>query len=68
MERPDERIALTLATRADARLTQPVLVDPLTSAVYQLDGAEQRGDQWTFADVPLADHPLIVTDRPVALE
>lgn len=67
MERSDERINLTLATRPDAHLTQPVLVDPLTSTVYQLDGVEQRGDQWILADAPLADHPLIVTDRAVAL-
>ncbi len=67
MERPDERVKLTLGTRRDASLAQPVLVDPLTSTVYQLGGSEQRGDQWTLADAPLADHPLIVTDRAVVL-
>lgn len=66
MERPDERIDLTLGTAAEARLTQPVLVDPLTSTVYQLDGAKLRGDLWRLADAPLAGHPLIVTDRQVA--
>jgi hypothetical protein len=67
VERPDERVTLSLASRPDARLEQPVLVDPLTAAVYALDNAERHGDRWTFRGAPLADHPLLITDRAVAL-
>lgn len=66
VERPDERVALTVATRTDARLTQPVLIDPLTALVHQPSGAKPHGDQWIFPDLPLADHPLLLTDRSVA--
>ena len=66
-ERPDEVIDLTLSTRPDARLIQPVLVDPLTATVYQLPSAANSGDKWVVASAPLADHPLIVTDRTIAL-
>jgi hypothetical protein len=67
MERADESITLAFPSRPDARLTQPVLVDPLTATVHEFARAEQHGDQWTFTGAPLADHPLLVTDRSVAL-
>ena len=67
VERPDECVAFTVETRPDAGLNEPVLVDPLTAHVYPLKAAEKRGDRWTFSHAPLADHPLVVTDRSVAL-
>ena len=66
-ERPDERVDLTLGSRPDASLVEPVLVDPLTATVYQLNNTTRRGDQWVIAKAPLADHPLIVADRSVVL-
>ncbi len=62
MERPDELVTLTVATRSDARLDKPVLVDPLDATIYQPKNAERTGDKWVFAGLRLADHPLIVMD------
>lgn len=67
VERSDERINLTLGTLPEARLDQPVLVDPLTGIVHQITQAERRSDGWAIPDSPLADHPLLVTDRSIAL-
>lgn len=66
-ERADERISLTLPIQAGAQLTTPVLVDPLSATIYRLDDAQRRGDQWKIAQAPLADHPLILTDRSVVI-
>lgn len=67
VERPDESIDLTLRTRPDANLIQPVLIDPLTSSIYALDEGQRSGDQWNFPCAPLADHPLLITDRSLVL-
>jgi hypothetical protein len=61
-ERADEQVSLTIPDRAGARLTVPVLIDPLSATVYGLDQARRQGDQWKLV-APLADHPLILTDR-----
>ncbi len=42
-------------------LNEPVLVDPLHQHVLRLD-ARIEGDTWRFT-APLADHPLIITER-----
>ncbi len=67
VERPDERITLAFASQPGARLERPVLVDPLNAAVYALEHAEEHDGRWTFRGAPLADHPLLITDRAVAL-
>ena len=67
MERPDAHVTLTLSGRQDAQLTHPVLVDPLSATVYQLPIPKRRGAEWEIIGAPLADHPLIVTDRSVVL-
>jgi len=66
-ERTDEQVDLTLPSHGGARLTAPVLVDPLTSTVYRLDRAQRHGDAWKIPAAPLADHPLLLTDRAVAV-
>jgi hypothetical protein len=45
-----------------AKLDQPVLIDPLTSEICRIEGVRQ-GDTWTFAQLPLVDYPLLLTDR-----
>ncbi len=65
-ERADEQVDLSLPVRAAGPWTTPVLIDPLTSSVYSLPAAQRRGERWLIAGVPLADHPLLLTDRTVA--
>ena len=67
MERPDVFGTLSLAAVKDAELKQPVLVDPLSAKVFELPATQRDGDRWEFPGAPLADHPLIVTDRSVVL-
>ena len=67
MERPDEQLTLTVTTRPDTRLDEPVLVDPLDATIYQPRAAEHAGDRWVFEGLRLADHPLIVMDRSLVL-
>lgn len=67
MERPNRQITLSLAPLPDAQLAAPVLIDPLSATVYQVDRAERHGDRWTITGAPLADHPLIVADRSLVL-
>ena len=59
------RATITLAE--EGALTQPVLIDPLTSAVYPVAGAKQDGGSWTLPALPLLNHPLVITDRSIAL-
>jgi hypothetical protein len=66
-ERADVPVDVSLPVRAVGSWTAPVLIDPLTSTVYGLPAAQRRGDQWQIAGAPLADHPLLLTDRAVAL-
>jgi polysaccharide biosynthesis protein PslG len=48
----------------EAELPSPVLVDPLTTQVYELK-ANRRGGWYDIRRVPLFGYPLIVTDRSV---
>lgn len=48
-----------------ATLDQPVLVDPLTQEICQIEGTRQGNGAWTFAKLPLVDYPLLLTDRAV---
>jgi polysaccharide biosynthesis protein PslG len=67
MERPDETIDLGVPIRPGAQLSAPVLVDPLSATIYRADRCEKRGDCWQIPAAPLADHPLILTDRTLVL-
>ena len=60
------RISVRLATRPDATLTNPVLIDPLTSRVYRLPDGKRHGGALTFESLPLLDSPLLVADGGVA--
>jgi len=57
----DSRVGLRW-TDAAGRISNPVLVDPLTAQVYALDRVRKDGVVWTLESAPLLDHPLIVTD------
>jgi len=53
-------VDVTLAAKK-LRLEQPVLVDLLTGEMRRIAGTCQAG-RWTWSALPLADHPLLVTD------
>jgi hypothetical protein len=67
MERADKQISLSFSSRTDVELENPVLVEPLDGRVYRIDRAKRSGNTWLIPNAPLADHPLIVTDRSIAL-
>lgn len=67
MEQPDRQVDVVVESRAGAELVEPVLVDPLTATVYRLEAARHDGARWRFANLPLADHPLLVADRSAVL-
>ncbi len=46
-------------------LTNPVLINPLTSQVYRLE-PKKNGGFLRFESMPLMDYPLIITDSSIA--
>ncbi|MDY0168353.1 MAG: hypothetical protein RBS80_17525 [Thermoguttaceae bacterium] len=56
-----------LPVATDAAIADPVLIDPLSAKVFQLDGVVRGENRLTVKGLPLLDYPLIVTDRRVAL-
>ena len=44
-----------------------MLIDPMSQKVFKLDGATAGPKAVTVAGLPLADYPLLITDRSVAL-
>lgn len=62
------RVAVTLSCGKDASLGRPVLIDPLTSTVYRIDGATAKGGAWMLPGLPLLDHPLLIADQSVLSE
>lgn len=66
-ELPRQIADLTIPAASAGGLDSPVLVDPLQAAVYRLTRAERVQRAWRIPGVPVADYPLIVTDR-AALE
>lgn len=48
---------------ANARMSNPVLVDPLTAKVTKLDGLIESRGYWRAKDLPVEDYPLILTDH-----
>ncbi|MCX7048820.1 MAG: beta-galactosidase [Candidatus Sumerlaeota bacterium] len=57
-----QKAKITLKTAPNAKLTDPVLIDPLASTIYQVDAKDSDGT-WTAAALPLLDYPLILTTR-----
>ena len=51
---------------ATARLSEPVLIDPLNQTVLRPERAERKGGSWKVW-MPLADYPLILTDKAATL-
>lgn len=66
-ELPRQTAALTVPAESAEGLESAVLVDPLDATVYQLPKAEPFQGGWRIPGVPVADYPLIVTDRSVAI-
>jgi polysaccharide biosynthesis protein PslG len=66
-DRPAQRGGVELWSGKAARMSEPVLVDPLTSQVYKLERAQFSGGWWKIENLPLTDYPLLITDKAVAL-
>ncbi len=64
---PRESISLKLPIAGGANIADPVLVDPMSQKVFRLDGAAVGPESVTVSGLPLADYPLLITDRSVAL-
>ncbi|GAB6164908.1 hypothetical protein JCM19992_09080 [Thermostilla marina] len=63
---PPEQDHLPIVARLTVRdesIRHPVLVDLLTGSVYRLLHAQRIEGGWSFPNVPLADHPFVLTDR-----
>ena len=60
------RVELPIST--DATISDPVLIDPLTSNVLKLEGVVRQNDAMVVANLPLLDYPLLITDRSIALQ
>lgn len=65
---PPRPVRLTLPAARDATIDRPVLVDPLTAAVYRLPRPTRAGNGWQIEQAPLADYPLIVTEQSLAIQ
>lgn len=54
-------------TLANARFRQPVVVDVLSGAVYEIPAAQwtRRGAHVVFRHIPLYDGPVLIADRAV---
>jgi hypothetical protein len=55
-------VDVSLQPGSGLSLREPVLADPLGGGIYRIVG-EERAGRWTFAALPLADHPLLLTNR-----
>ena len=64
---PQESISLKLPIDSGTTIADPVLIDPMTQKVFKLDGAAVGAEAITVSGMPLADYPLLITDRSVAL-
>ena len=59
-----KQVTLRLPVVKDAKLAEPVLVDPLRNRVLRLPAGKASGGL-VFADLPLLDYPLLLTDKSV---
>jgi hypothetical protein len=50
---------------AQARMTDPVLVDPLTAKIVKTGDLAERRGYWRAKALPVEDYPLILTDSSV---
>jgi hypothetical protein len=47
----------------DVVIEEPVLIDLLSGAVYQLDGASSDDNTFSVSNLPLADYPIIIAAK-----
>jgi hypothetical protein len=60
------RVSVALHAGPGAEIRTPVLIDPLTRKVHAIRARREGDRTWQIDSLPLADYPLIVTDRAVA--
>lgn len=65
-DRPTQSVRMTVQLPGDVTLREPVLIDPTSGIVTRLEGA-CSGRTWQFAELPLGDYPMLVTDAATAL-
>lgn len=60
---------ITTITVEGADFDQPVLVDLISGAIYELPNAQwaTSGDKHIFGNIPVADYPLLLTDKAVVI-
>jgi hypothetical protein len=56
------KVGIQVTGAQEGELSNPVLVDALTSQIFRLDAARKRERGWWFDGVPLADYPLLIGD------
>ncbi len=62
---PQETIAefATVSLEVGAKFEDPVLLDLLTGYTYALDDVQRSNGKTRFGSLPLADYPLLITER-----
>jgi hypothetical protein len=59
---PSEKISARIASD---KIKNPVLADLLTGQIYALEAAGRKDGAISFENLPLTNHPLLITDRAV---
>jgi hypothetical protein len=59
---PEETVTVSIAGD-DAKLAEPLLLDPLTQQAYKLPAPQKDGAKTVFKGLPLRDYPLLIADR-----
>jgi len=69
LQRPfaPQKLAVRLPVAKDAAIADPILIDPLTSAIHKLVLASTSDGALAFDGLPLLDYPLLLTDRAACL-
>ena len=62
------RVVVTLSCGKGVSLGRPVLIDPLTSTVYRIEGAASQDGTWHWPNLPLLDYPLLVADEALVAD
>jgi len=62
---PQETIAefATVSLEVASEFEEPVLLDLLAGGAYALDDVQRRNGKTTFGSLPLADYPVLITER-----
>jgi hypothetical protein len=66
-ENPATQAEGTFWSTAASRISDPVLIDPLTAKVTRAVEMKANGGYWHAKALPLLDYPMILTDRKVVL-